>query len=232
MKNSDDYLPIIIRGIAHDLNNILTITMGNISLCELYIDDDKEKLKSIIKTLLSSCKRAQELISQLNLVSNFQSSKKENIPVLALLKHSVSCIGTTKIDNIYLINNSNSINIQGDPEEFRQIFLNLILNSLQAIEQSQRLKIILDNTEFEEENSDHIEPGYYLRITFQDNGAGISEENQAKIFKEKFTTKETGTGLGLIISKLLIQKNNGYINFNSKKNTGTTFNIYFRTARQ
>ena len=69
-----------------------------------------------------------------------------------------------------------------------------------------------------------------VNITFTDNGIGIEESKRAKIFVPYFTTKSTGTGLGLAMVKQIIENHRGQITFDSTENVGTTFHIVLPLA--
>ena len=96
-----------------------------------------------------------------------------------------------------------------------QVFMNVILNAVQAIKEKGIIKIIT------------YQKGNYINVEIRDNGSGIPEQNLPKIFEPFFTTKEVGkgTGLGLSIAYNIIKNHNGTIEVNSKVNEGTTFTI-------
>lgn len=102
-------------------------------------------------------------------------------------------------------------NIWGDERFLRQAFTNVITNAKYAMPNGGKLFI----TTYQKEN--------FLFIKFEDTGTGISEENIHKIFEPYFTTKATGTGLGLTLTYKVIKEHGGDIFVNSKKNEGTTF---------
>jgi CheY-like chemotaxis protein len=105
-----------------------------------------------------------------------------------------------------------------DSHQVQQVFLNLVNNARQAMEAHQSSGLLRIRTE---SNYDRV------RITFQDNGPGISEENLKKIFDPFFTTKEAGkgTGLGLSLSYGIVQEHGGIIRAESKVGLGATFTI-------
>jgi hypothetical protein len=105
-----------------------------------------------------------------------------------------------------------------DPHQIQQVFLNIVNNARQAIEAHRARGLIRITTSV---------AGHSVRITFQDDGPGISEENLAKIFNPFFTTKPVGkgTGLGLSLSYGIIQEHGGSITAASKLGHGTTFII-------
>ena len=107
-----------------------------------------------------------------------------------------------------------------DAHQVQQVFLNLVNNARQAMETHQSSGLLRIRTE---SNYDRV------RITFQDNGPGISDENLKKIFDPFFTTKEAGkgTGLGLSLSYGIIQEHGGTIRAESKNGLGAMFTIEF-----
>lgn len=103
--------------------------------------------------------------------------------------------------------------IQADREQMRQIFLNLILNAMQSMPGGGRLRI---STACEEN---------HVQISFRDEGKGIPESIRAKLFEPFFTTKEEGIGLGLSITKRIIEDHRGKITVESAEGEGTTFSV-------
>lgn len=103
--------------------------------------------------------------------------------------------------------------LYGQPEKIKQVFINLIRNSIEAINCNGKITIILQ------------EDGNYLLMSVKDNGCGIDRETIKNIFKPFYTTKETGTGLGLSISAQIIKEHQGEIWVDSERGIGTTFKI-------
>ena len=102
-----------------------------------------------------------------------------------------------------------------DATQIRQAFQNLISNAIQAIPKEGKVSI---RTYLEQK---------HLNIAVSDTGEGISRENLDKIFQPLFTTKSKGIGLGLTVTKRLVEANGGRIEVNSKEGEGTTFYLRF-----
>ena len=102
-------------------------------------------------------------------------------------------------------------NIWGDERFLRQAFTNVITNAKHAMPEGGKLFV----STYEKDN--------FVFIKFEDTGTGISEENLHKIFEPYFTTKATGTGLGLPLAYKVIKEHGGDIFVNSKKGEGTAF---------
>jgi hypothetical protein len=96
-----------------------------------------------------------------------------------------------------------------------QVFHNLLLNARQATDLNPEPKIEIQ-LQIEKES---------VQIAIQDNGVGISEEQQERIFTPYFTTKSSGSGIGLSVVRQIIEKHNGEIRFESKEGVGTIFYI-------
>ena len=103
-----------------------------------------------------------------------------------------------------------------DPGQLQQVFLNLIVNAEQAIKGGSGRGTLTITTEKKENN---------IRMSFQDDGPGISKENMGRLFDPFFTTKKEGTGLGLSITRTIIEKHHGTIAVQSEPGIGTTFTL-------
>jgi signal transduction histidine kinase len=108
--------------------------------------------------------------------------------------------------------------IQADPHQLVRIFNNLIKNAIQAIPEN--VQPIISVNMFLNNNQSVV-------IQVIDNGKGIPQELNDKIFSPNFSTKNSGMGLGLAITKKIIQQFHGTIEFESKLNQGTTFTLKF-----
>jgi two-component system, NtrC family, sensor histidine kinase HydH len=104
--------------------------------------------------------------------------------------------------------------VQADPDQLRQAFGNLILNSFQAMQQGGRLVI----------KSEERGPGEVF-VSFTDTGAGMDAETLRNAFEPLFTTKATGIGLGLALTKRLIERNGGTVEVKSNVSKGTAFSV-------
>ena len=111
--------------------------------------------------------------------------------------------------------------IMADGDQLRQVAINLILNAGAAMQSGGRLVV---GTMLDDEG--------YVRLTFADNGAGISAENLEKIFEPFFTTKARGTGLGLAITKQIIEQHMGRISIESAPGEGTTVIVRLPVERE
>ncbi|MBI5047883.1 MAG: response regulator [Deltaproteobacteria bacterium] len=115
--------------------------------------------------------------------------------------------------------------VEIDAGQINQVLHNLIINAEQAMPDGGVINMRCENIDVDE-NSLILKKGRYVKLSVQDNGIGIPEENVNRIFDPYFTTKEHGSGLGLAISYSIIKKHDGLIAVESKLGKGTTFYIY------
>jgi hypothetical protein len=113
-----------------------------------------------------------------------------------------------------------------DEGQISQCINNLIINAVQAMPNGGTIQIKVQNTIMPLDNNLSLNEGKYIKITVEDQGIGIPEENLVKIFDPYFTTKSTGSGLGLASVYSIIKKHNGTITVKSTVGVGTRFDLY------
>jgi two-component system NtrC family sensor kinase len=206
-------------GIAHELNNPL----NNIGLTtEALIEDFAEHSEADKLRMLDQIHTQVERAS--STVRNLLDFTRKDRPVFT----SVSIPAVIQ-DTARLLSNEMEFadisfrpqldaslpQVLGNPRNLQQVFLNLMLNSIQAMPKGGCLTV---SAAVENE---------YVRVDVQDTGIGIKTENLAKVFDPFFSTKEPGqgTGLGLAVSYGIIEAHNGRITVQSEEAKGTTFSV-------
>src|SRR3989304_4076462 len=224
-------------GIAHDINNLLTVILGSGHFLHIKLKD--QTLKSHVEQILSTSEKAAYLTKSL-----LAFSRKQPIDIKIVVINDV-ITGVEKLlrkligEHIKLKVQMpvEDITIKADRGQLEQVFLNLVTNSRDAMPEGGLLSISatvvrLDN-DFVRTHS-YGTPGDYVLITVSDTGIGMDETTKEKIFEPFFTTKEVGkgTGLGLSIVYGIIAQHNGYIDVYSKPGEGAIFNIYLPIVKQ
>ncbi|HOK39714.1 MAG TPA: HAMP domain-containing sensor histidine kinase [bacterium] len=217
----------IAAGISHEINNPLVTILGYTQLILEQIKQnklDKEKLVNYLQIIESDAKRSKNIISNLLNFSRQKSSVKIKINInkiiidtLLLIKHRIK---NTNIKIILRLSEKIKL-IESDPEQIKQIILNLIFNSIDALKNKK------NNSFIEIKTYNHNDE---IIFEVMDNGEGIKPEYLDKIFEPFFTTKETGkgTGLGLSIVKNIIDWYNWKIDVESIENRFTKFTIHIK----
>ena len=107
-----------------------------------------------------------------------------------------------------------------------QVFHNIIINATQAMPGGGTLTVTAQNEMLDNENSMALPAGRYVRLSFADQGCGISDDDLKKIFDPYFTTKSAGNGLGLASAYSIVNRHGGHIGASSVVGKGTTFTIH------
>jgi hypothetical protein len=206
-------------GIAHEVRNplnFLSLSIGHIRamIAEESIKD-RDEIMALLENLKREIYRVNELINNFLFLGKPLILKKEWVSpdtlindVLYLLKDKVP----ENID-IQVIDHSQGEHLYGDRVYLRICVINLLLNSVQAIEGSGKVTVEFSNTE-----------GVSC-ILVRDNGKGIEKEAMERIFEPYYSTKKLGIGLGLTITKRIVQEHGGKISVESEAGTGTTTTV-------
>jgi len=206
-------------GIAHEINNPLggILVLSSLVLEELKEDDPhRENLNEVIKQTM----RCRDIVKGLLQFSRQEEGKTEYVNVNHVLKNTLSLIEKQALFHNIKVSKLFAEEIPlilGDSSQLQQVFMNVILNAVQAMKESGDLTI---NTYHEKKND-------MVTVEITDTGSGIPEQFLDRIFDPFFTTKEVGegTGLGLAIAYGIISKHRGRMTVKSKVNVGTTFTI-------
>ncbi|MCD4651207.1 MAG: PAS domain S-box protein, partial [Candidatus Cloacimonetes bacterium] len=212
-------------GIAHDFNNILTGLYGNISLAMEDITEEHSGYKSL-HDAEKSMGRAIRLTKQLLTFSKGGAPIKEDVSLAELVKE-VAKFDLSGSNVKPVINIADNLWIADvDRGQIQQVFSNLTINANQAMPDGGHLYISLENAEIIENEVPNLSHGRYLKITVRDEGTGIDKKLLERIFDPYFTTKQTGSGLGLATAFAIISSHNGYVGVKSKLGEGATFTLY------
>ena len=217
-------LSVAAGGIAHDFNNLITAVIGNLSLALMGAE---EHLRDRIESSKNAAVRAQDLARQLLTFAKGGAPVKRVSSLRQIILDTIdfSLSGTNIRTSLSLPENLWPGDV--DAGQLSQVISNLAVNAMQAMERSGALYVRGENLVLNAENvPPTLEPGRYVRITVRDEGPGIPQEIQKKIFDPYFTTKPTGSGLGLATSYSIVKNHDGYICVESQPGHGATFHIY------
>ena len=228
-------------GIAHNFNNLLVGIIGNV---ELATQEAPAHLHSLLAGANRSAHQAAAMVAQLMDYSR-QNIKMPYEPLApkALAEEVVSICRRTfdrKID-LSLHTPNQLPAILGDPTQLNQVFLNLLINARDALEDANRstpfIRIEIDEvTRKTDEMPQNTEasPGAFVRVRVTDNGAGIDEQTLQRVFDPFFTTKpvDKGTGLGLSTVYGIVLQHGGWVECNSQIDEETVFSIYLPVSKQ
>jgi len=218
-------------GIAHDLNNILSVIVGYGTIIQMKMScDDPERDK--MDQILTAADRAANLTRSLLTFSRKEPIKKQPLNLNRCIRNVETFLRRIIGEDIKLIISptEEDILIIADSGHIEQVVMNLATNARDAMPEGGILSIETAVIEIDEEfikMHGYGKSGHYALLTFADNGCGMDEATRQRIFEPFFTTKETGkgTGLGLSIIYGIVEQHNGYLSVYSEPDHGTTFRI-------
>jgi len=207
-------------GMAHEIKNPLTaIKTFTEYLPEKYHDPAfREKFFRIVR---AEVERINTLVQDLMHFAKPAPLQLELVSVKRLLEDVLTLLSSQCLKQgvqVATVFQDDGRLIHADPAQLKQVFLNLLLNSLEAMPSGGQLEV---RTE---------EQGSRLIIRVRDTGCGIPEECQPKLFDPFFTTKERGMGLGLAIVKGVVERHGGQITVTSQPGQGTTVEVSLPTS--
>ena len=216
----------VARKLAHEIKNPLTpIQLSIDSLREKYKDrlaDNSSEFENYLETINRQIKDIEKLVNEFSNFARMPRPIFKKIDLISLIKTSLDFIKMTSKNSINVIQHTKNTKINGDREQLNRVFINLIKNSEEAFfDKIQKDPKFKGNIDIEiDENNDYI----IIRLT--DNGIGITDAKKA--MTPYFTTKKTGTGLGLPIVTKIINEHSGIFTIkNRKKETGSIVKILF-----
>lgn len=207
------------KQVAHEIRNPLTpMRLSLQHLRQVFKDKlaDRERiLQEITDSLLEQIETLSRIASEFSTFARMPLQKYERVDLIEILQQSLQVFSA--IENIQFESSfpAEKIEIVADREHLSRAFINIFKNAVQAMENGGKISIAVDETS----------TAYVVRIT--DTGHGIPPENLRRIFEPNFSTKTEGMGMGLAITRRIIEEAGGTISCTSTPGTGTTFTIYF-----
>ena len=224
-------------GIAHDLNNILTVLVGCGSILQMELSEDNP-LRTYVNQMLSSSERAADLTRSLLAFSRKQPIRLGFLQLNDHIKKTGKLLKRLVTEDIELKTRltHDDTTIMADETQVDQILFNLATNARDAMPKGGTLSVetkVLNVDRASLLMHGVIEEGTYVVLSVSDTGTGMDEKTKEKIFDPFFTTKEVGKGTGLGLSTVygIVGQHNGHINVWSELGRGTTFHIYFPLVR-
>jgi two-component system, NtrC family, sensor kinase len=202
-------------GMAHEVRNPLTSIKGYAQYIKLE-NCNNDELIGDISIIINEVDRLDKIIERFLTFARPEELKVTSSNVNKLLYDVLKLIRKESRDDIIISENYGAVPLLNiDTDQMEQVFLNIILNSIQALAVGGELNIAT----FCDAKCDFVD------IVISDNGIGIEPENMDMIFEPFFTTKEKGTGLGLSICSRIIENHRGFLEVSSKPGIKTEFII-------
>ncbi|MEC1956417.1 ATP-binding protein, partial [Bacillus anthracis] len=217
LLNKSDTLAAIgqlAAGVAHEVRNPLTVIKGFIQLFQI----NKEDQEKYFDLMLSEIERIEAILQEFLSIAKTDEISTEKKNIYQIFKNVVSLINTKAIMTniqVELYTDSKDIIIECSENQLKQVFINILQNSIEAMPDGGRISIHI-----KEIGKDGI------IISVIDKGIGIPEERIKRLGEPFYSTKEKGTGIGLMLSYKIIESHQGNISIMSEVGVGTTVTIY------
>jgi signal transduction histidine kinase/CheY-like chemotaxis protein len=223
-------------GIAHDLNNILTVITGTIEILAEGVADRPELL-AITRMIDQAGARGADLTQRLLAFARKQPLHPREVDVNALVIEAANLLRPMLGEQVeaHLMLGAGTSRALIDPRQLTSAILNLALNARDAMENGGKLTIETGNVALDDSyaavNGD-VTAGKYVVVTVTDSGHGIPAGILEHVFEPFFTTKDVGKGSGLGLSMVygFVKQSNGHIRIESEEGRGTTVRIYLPQA--
>ncbi|HJU44087.1 MAG TPA: ATP-binding protein [Vicinamibacterales bacterium] len=221
-------LGLLAGGIAHDFNNILMAVMGNVSMARATLPSTGHAVTALTQAE-QACVRARHLTWNLLTFSKGGAPDKKTIALPRLLEEAARLALCGSNIPYTLRIDPDLWPVHADDRQLTQVVNNILINAQQAMPRGGTIEIVAENVVEREQRSEYAlqaDPGPYVRISISDSGTGIAPENLGSIFDPYFTTKQTGSGLGLATSHSIVKNHGGFFLVDSTLGRGTTVRVH------
>ncbi len=220
-------------GVAHDLNNLLTVINGTVELLLPKTGERPEQLADLME-IRRAADRAAALTRQLLAFSRQQVLKVEVLDLNAVVGNMMTMLSRVIGEDVRIETrlSNDTCTIRADAAQLEQVVMNLAINARDAMPSGGTLSITTARVELDEDFAARhvtVKPGPHVHLRVRDSGHGMDAATRTRIFEPFFTTKESGKGTGLGLSTVygIVKQSGGSIWVDSAPMAGTTFDLYF-----
>jgi signal transduction histidine kinase len=229
LRQSDKLATIgqLTSGLAHEIGTPLNIIAGRAELTQRRLED-KEGAQKNLDIIVQQTERITKIIQQLLGFVRKKKPEQKTLNIRTLLETTLDFLDhQIQKQEVRVVKDiRDSITpVMGDPDQLQQVFLNLILNAIQSMPEGGTLRLSGSSKWISKEGLEDGERPY-VEVCIEDTGAGMEKEVIQNIFNPFFTTKEKGTGLGLMVTQGIVQDHEGWIDVESEVGKGSVFKVY------
>jgi signal transduction histidine kinase len=214
-------------GLAHEIGTPLNILLGRAELIKRRLED-KESTQRNLEIIDNQIERITKIIQQLLGFARKKKPEQKVLDIGAVIETTLDLLDyRIEKQKLRVVKNfeRNLPPVAGDPDLLQQVFLNLILNAIQSMPEGGTLRLHTSSTRVSKGAFPESERRY-VEVRVEDTGVGMEKEIIQNIFNAFYTTKETGTGLGLMVTQGIVQDHDGWIDVESEAGKGSVFKVY------
>jgi len=201
-------------GVGHELRNPLGAIKNAVYFLKMVLEEPEKDIKETLDVLDKEVEISESIINSLLGFARPKAPLLQKADINHIIQEVFSRLKVP--ENVDVVKNLDETlpSILVDPDQLTHVFGNILLNAIQAMGEGGQLII----------KTEVLDPGW-ITISISDTGTGISKGNLKKLFEPLYTTKAKGIGLGLAISKIIVEGHEGEINVQSKIGKGSTFMV-------
>lgn len=220
----NDNLAAMARGIVHNINNLVCVISGHLSLAATQALGNTDLARHVGEALAAT-QRARQFTAQALRLAKDLPPKREATELAALVRETARVAQSGSGVLIHLNLPKDLWVAVIDAAQISQVLQNLIINGIQAMQGAGHMDVLARNVELAEQ-SGRLAPGRYVEVCVRDRGCGMTQATLQRLFLEPFTTKPNGNGIGLTTCRDFIDEHHGDIRVSSAPNIGTEFTFY------
>ena len=213
-------------GLAHEIGTPLNIIYGRTEMVKRRLED--EGIKKNLDTILHQTERITKIIQQLLGFVRKKKPEQNALNISTILENTLDLLDHQIQKQRVRVTKDlrDSLPpVMGDPDQLQQVFLNLMLNAIQSMPEGGTIRLSASQRKTSREGLEGNQR-LYLEIDVEDTGAGMERDVIQNIFNPFFTTKDTGTGLGLMVTQGIVRDHEGWIDVESEVRKGSVFKVY------
>jgi two-component system, sporulation sensor kinase E len=202
-------------GIAHEIRNPMTALKGFIQLLQGSVQED---FSMYFEVITSELKRIETIITEFLILAKPQAIRYQQQNLVKIIHETIDLLTPqAALENIqFELEVEEQIpEVYCEPNQLKQVFINILKNGIEVMAAGGTIQVSVSP-----------EPNQFIKLSFKDQGTGISKDKIKRLGEPFYTTKERGTGLGLMVSYKIIAEHNGRIDVESIEGKGTVFHIY------
>jgi len=207
-----------VSSLAHEISQPLTAILSYAQAAQRILSDREPELQKILSYIVNDDQRAAEVIQRLRSLLKKSAPERKPVDINVLIHEVVGLITTDATVRNNLIKTDLDANlplVRGDRIQLQQVLLNLVSNSFDAMDNNQNSREILIHTARKDADM--------IIVSVKDSGCGIPAQNLPKLFTHFFTSKPDGLGMGLSISRSIVESHGGRLDVKNNPDRGATF---------
>ncbi len=227
-KNLMNNIGYIFAGIGHEIGNPINSAKMTLGILKKKIETtetlSKETVEDYLERTLGEIAKVEYLLRTLKSFNMYETPELRNVEMEPFIDKFLSLLAVDFVHKGITIESTLRPEAKWgyvDPRALQQVMLNIMNNAADAVEGGENPRIVIQV----------LKDDSTIRIKVMDNGCGISEEQRKRLFMPFFTTKSSGTGLGLVIARKLLSRMGGTIEIKSQREEGTTVEISIQEGR-